>query len=92
MKSMAHKKPAGKATGNRIEQSQWDGLFDEWSDLNDVVCDWRARFSDLREGFPQCRSLKQVREFLEAEEFGDRYPRLPRWLLADRSGNNDSAN
>jgi hypothetical protein len=57
-----------------------DTLFDEWSDLNNVNCDWRSRFDDLREKFSACTNREQAEQALIEEQYNTRYPRLPKWL------------
>lgn len=55
-------------------------LFDAWSTLNQVMCDYRSRFDVLRDELPKCRTKKEARDLLVQEQFDTRYPLLPDWL------------
>jgi hypothetical protein len=55
-------------------------LFDVWSSMNEVMCDFRSRFDVLRERLPMCTSLSQARALLAQEQFDRRYPLLPESL------------
>ena len=55
-------------------------LFDEWSSLNGVICDWRCRFDDLRANFYKCQTRDEAGELLEAVGVLTRYPKLPERL------------
>lgn len=55
-------------------------LFDEWSALNRVMCDYRSRFDVLREGLPKCKSRTEAVALLRQEQYAERYPLLPEWL------------
>lgn len=52
-------------------------LFDEWADLNQVICPWRSRFDVLIEMLPLCTTLCQARALVASQGFGERYPLLP---------------
>ncbi len=56
-------------------------LFDRWSSLNTVGCDWRSRFDELREKLPLCKTLAEARSLLVMEGFDKRYPELPERIL-----------
>lgn len=60
-------------------QSKHD-LFAEWSDLNNVMCDWRSKFDNLREMLPKCQTREEVFALLAREGYSKRYPLLPDWL------------
>ena len=55
-------------------------LFEDWSMLNCVICNWRSRFDGLRDGLPKCTTLEEARNLLVREEFNKRYPLLPEYL------------
>lgn len=55
-------------------------LFDEWSALNHVGCDYRSRFDVLREELPKCRTRADAEALLRQEQYSTRYPLLPDWL------------
>jgi len=55
-------------------------LFDEWSDLNEVICDYRSRFDLLRKELPKCKTRAEAEHLLAEQEFLTRYPKLPEWL------------
>jgi len=57
-----------------------EDLFREWSALNGVISDWRARFDDLRADFATCRTRAEARKALTEAGFLERYPELPEWL------------
>lgn len=52
-------------------------VFDEWSSLNQIICDGRSRFDVLREELPKCKTKAEVQRWLEREQFDTRYPILP---------------
>lgn len=55
-------------------------VFDEWSNLNQIMADFRSRFDVLREEMPKCKTKSEVRTWLQREGFGSRYPILPESL------------
>lgn len=55
-------------------------VFDEWSRLNQIMCDGRSRFDVLREELPKCKTKAEVRRWIGIEGFGQRYPILPESL------------
>lgn len=57
--------------------SQKEKLFDVWSSMNGVMCNYRSRFDVLREQLPKCNTLAEARALLEQEGFNERYPLLP---------------
>lgn len=52
-------------------------VFDEWAELNHIMCPSRSRFDVLREELPKCKTQAEVRSWLVREEFDRRYPILP---------------
>lgn len=55
-------------------------LFEQWSDLNGIIADFRSRFDVLRKELPKCRTRAEAQALINAEGFGQRYPHLPDWL------------
>jgi hypothetical protein len=55
-------------------------VFDEWADLNQIMCPDRSRFDVLLEELPKCRTKAEVRTWIQREGFGSRYPILPESL------------
>ncbi len=55
-------------------------LFDEWADLNQVICPWRSRFDDLRKALNSCQTLGEAAAALAVSGFLERYPLLPESL------------
>jgi hypothetical protein len=56
------------------------GLFEEWVDLNQVICAYRSRFDVMREDLPKCRTREEAERLLKQEEYDVRYPLLPESL------------
>ena len=52
-------------------------VFDDWADLNQVMCPGRSRFDVLREELPKCKTKEEVRRWLVREDFDRRYPLIP---------------
>lgn len=52
-------------------------VFDEWVDINQIMCPDRSRFDVLREELPKCKTKAEVRTWLRREDFDRRYPLIP---------------
>lgn len=57
-------------------------LFEAWSYENQVMCDYRSRFDALRKAFAKKGiTRKEAEKILRQEQYDERYPLLPEWLL-----------
>ena len=63
------------------EYVQGGDLFEQWSRLNQIVGSFRCRFDRLREELPKCKTRQGATQLLDDEQFGQRYPLLPDWLM-----------
>lgn len=55
-------------------------IFDEWVDLNGVICPWRYRFEVVREKLNKCVTRQEAERALKEEQYDTRYPILPERL------------
>lgn len=76
-------KLAVKPKAAEVVVAKASSLFDAWASLNGVVSPDRSRFDVLREKLDLCPSEDEARALIRDEEFGDRYPLMPKnWKYA----------